>query len=514
MVAVSNASNSSSMNQNLQLEQSMVSKTPAELYSQIFPGGTFDANQAKAFAALSPAQQQHVIKSLFDQAKASGDPEMAWNALQIYGNLVSAHGPGVGAILGEDLVKQAKEFAANPDLPGLGRSPPFLGPTPQRFQATLDRINSSASQADLISVGRRAAGDPQLLKCLSAEQKGVLIKALVAGGNGEAASTLLNSARNYGESNAIWDEIGDAEHHNVYVATAPYGSQVVRERLEEQQGKDIAKFDAGHAQDMGSWIGRTVDSANSQAAADVVQTMVPLSPTGYVANAALVPAPVSFVPANAPASADAVAAFAARLRNAALDKMSTVLQGLGPNPSNAALAAAAQSLKDVLGTHPEFDGTPLASAVQLMEAQLQYGSAAGAIGVIPTIQACIASARALPPGNLVATQSALGGGVLQTPSFSPTAVARPPQGPFNPSGKEMSLADYYNAARAYFDPNGLVDKLRSGTLDPELLAGPNGQVVMMQIQDALTRENALLDMLRNIENAYNEQIKKTIDAIR
>ena len=76
------------------------------------------------------------------------------------------------------------------------------------------------------------------------------------------------------------------------------------------------------------------------------------------------------------------------------------------------------------------------------------------------------------------------------------------------------MADYYNAARAYFDPNGLVDKLRSGTLDPELLAGPNGQVVMMQIQDALTRENALLDMLRNIENAYNEQIKKTIDAIR
>lgn len=47
-----------------------------------------------------------------------------------------------------------------------------------------------------------------------------------------------------------------------------------------------------------------------------------------------------------------------------------------------------------------------------------------------------------------------------------------------------------------------------------MLTGDQGRVTMMMIQDRISQQQAITDALRNITQAYNEQIKKTIDAIR
>ncbi len=513
---------------NVQLEKELVGKTPAQLYEQFCPGGKFDSKQAEAFRTLSPQQQQHVISSLFSQAQRSGDAEAAWNALQVYGNLVQGwQGPGVGAILRQDLQDQAGALAATPGMADLGTaSYKVKAPTevPTRYKADVAKINDSTNQLELRQIAMRAANDKNLLACLTPEQKGKLVLSLFDGGTPkeceDAAAKIIESAGSVEESDQILVAIGGGDFQKgvqrVYNDELEHGQQrdvqASRDALSAKRAEEVTKFaNNGACKDMAGWLGRAIDVGEAQAAAD---------------------APVGFDPLNA---------YSAQMKGAALDAMDGALRQLGIAPNAASMGALVQQLDGILAAHPELDQSPVALVIKTMSLCMKNGDpaqAAAQLGYLRQMMTLERSAMgqrsgygptagngAMPPANYGAMPGysaapgygAVPAGYGQSVGgfMQPTANVYPfPGTSFNPTGKVLSPDQYFKAANALIDPDDLVGRFRRGDLPADMLTGDQGRVTMMMIQDRISQQQAITDALRNITQAYNEQIKKTIDAIR
>lgn len=498
---------------NLQLEKDLVSKSPAQVFEQLCPGGKLDPKQAEAFRSMSPQQQQHVIASLFAQAQRSGDAEAAWNALQVYGNLIQGwQGPGVGALLRQDLQDQANALAATPGMADLGTASykvPTPTEVPTRYKADVAKINDSSNPLELRQIAMRAANDKNLLACLTPEQKGKLVLALFDGSTPkeaeDAAAKIIESARTVEESDQILAAIGGGDFQQgvrrVYNDELEHGQQrgvqASRDALSAKRAEEVTKFaNNGACKDMAGWLGRAIDVGEAQAAAD---------------------APVGFDPLNA---------YSAQMKSAALDAMDGALRQLGIAPNAASMAVLVQQLDGILAAHPELDQSPVALVIKTMSLCMKNGDpaqAAAQLGYLRQMMTLERSAMGQRSGSTPTTGYGAAPSYGAAPGYGqsvggfmqPTANVYPfPGTSFNPTGKVLSPDQYFKAANALIDPDDLVGRFRRGELSAEMLTGDQGRVTMMMIQDRISQQQAITDALRNITQAYNEQIKKTIDAIR
>lgn len=555
--------------------RSLIAKTTAELYEHFFPAGKFDAAKMAELQALPPEVQGRILDRLLADAARRGDAQSAWQATQLYGYIAESYtAPGSASVFTPARNARAMELAGHPEMAALGGEKGWTAPTvPEKHRSTVAAIDA-ADPDDLDEIALQAASDPRLLESLTPEQKAKLVHALFDGhtsrADEEAARTILTSTKSEAELDALvsslgghsggtvadgWTEIEDELGGSRLIGQVRSHQTQLRNRSAEQSSQRSAMFADGHHADMAGWLegalsGLSLVSGQSSAPIGGVfgQAGMHLDP-GFMQAFGSRPAG-HFCPGVAGAPIGGPNAQIAMHQQLVLAEAQALAQQIaqgraananGPGEDFGAVTQQLEELRYLLESNPWMKEGPVGAAFEglwrhhsevpadqrVMRLQLaisccqldasinQWAGMNPAMNTDPvTAQKAMADAlRELVAGNALSPATT---SILQQLGLEPGVAGggRVKVGGMVGSDAGVLAPDtFFGMARAVIDPDDLVGRFRRGDLDASQLTGEEGQVMMMMLNDRITRLQAMVDALRNVMETYNRALEKAVDAL-